>query len=77
MTLPDWDTGSSCYLFTDCLQEIANYSAANPNHLPIVIVAHHAETTNASTYLGSMYSSLLTKVKVHTPSSFSYRDLLL
>ena len=64
ISLPDWDYGSSCYLFTECLQEIAAFSAANPTHFPIVVFIHHGGTTTPQSYLGSEYSAALALLQV-------------
>ncbi len=62
---PDYDFGSSCYLFKDCLQEIANYSAANPGHFPITIFIHKGYVENAQSFLGqSLYTQALTQLQV-------------
>ncbi len=37
MHVQDIDFRSHCYLLTDCLQEIVDWSNAHPNHLPIAI----------------------------------------
>lgn len=68
MSLPDWDFGSSCYLFTQCLSEIATFSAANPAHFPIVIFVHHGGTTSPQSYLGSEYSAALAQLQVSCPA---------
>lgn len=64
MTLPDFDYGSSCYLFTDCLAQILAFSTANPTHFPLVVFVHHGGTTNPSSYLGAQYAPALAQLQV-------------
>ena len=64
ISLPDWNYGSSCYLFTECLQEIATWSSNNPKHFPIVVFIHHGGTTSPQSFLGSEYSAALAQLQV-------------
>jgi len=64
MSMPDFDYGSSCYLFTDCLAQIAAFSQANPTHFPIVVFIHHGGTTKPQTYLGAQYAPALAQLQV-------------
>ena len=63
-TTPDFDFGSSCYLFTDCLQQIANWSAANPNHFPVSVFIHKGSSTPPQTTLGNAYGPALQQLQV-------------
>ena len=64
ITTPDFDYGSSCYLFSQCLQEILAFSTANPTHFPIVVFIHHGGTTSASSFLGAQYAPALAQLQV-------------
>ena len=64
MSTPDFDFGSSCYLFTDCLQQIANWSAANPNHFPVSVFIHKGSSTPPQTTLGNAYGPALQQLQV-------------
>ena len=64
ISLPDLNYGSSCYLFTECLQEIATWTSSNPKHFPIVVFIHHGGTTTPQSYLGSEYSAALAQLQV-------------
>ena len=62
----DFDFGSSCYLFTDCLAEIGDWSASNQDHFPIFVVIHHGGLQSATDILGTgaAYSTALTQLQV-------------
>eukprot|EP00891_Asterochloris_glomerata_P004302 jgi/Astpho2/4302/Aster-x1214 len=54
---------ASCYLFTDCLQQIANWSAANPNHFPVSVFIHKGSSTPPQTTLGNAYGPALQQLQ--------------
>ena len=64
MTMPDFDYGSSSYLFANGLKEILAFSTANPTHFPIVVFIHHGGTTPASSFLGAQYAPALAQLQV-------------
>lgn len=35
--IPDIDFNSTCYTLKDCLQEVKDWSSANPDHIPVFI----------------------------------------
>ena len=42
--VPDVDFKSSCVMLQACLAQVAAWSSAHPNHIPIVIVLHCTDT---------------------------------
>lgn len=64
LSSPDFDFGSSCYIFTGCLGEIAAFSAANPGHFPLTIFIHHGGLAESKTLLGDAYNQALAQLQV-------------
>ncbi|KAK9811666.1 hypothetical protein WJX72_008016 [[Myrmecia] bisecta] len=50
MSLPDRDIGSTCYLFKDCIGQIAAWSSANPNHFPVTVVGWVGPTATGTIF---------------------------
>lgn len=57
--VPDIDFNSTCYTLKDCLQEVKDWSSANPDHIPIFISIEITVTFIAFDKSWSVASSII------------------